>query len=306
MRVSASLCTVLLTLISIVGCGKPAPTPKTTSNAKAVVETESPVADEPSSDTSENEKVIEEESEKTVDESEKKPGQLKIRFVYGGDAFEPKKIVPTTDKDFCGKKPLQNERLLVTPDNKGIRNVIVYVYTGRGAAKLPPIAHTPQDIILKNEACRFEPHIVLSRNGDTLRVENPDDVGHNANISFFAQTAVNLLIPPKQFKTVELVAAQPAPIPIDCNIHPWMKAYVVVLDHPFMAVSDENGELTIEGLPTGKELTFRAYHEAGGLSEIMINGKQETWKRSRFEVEINPGMNDLGTVEVSADAMSAD
>jgi hypothetical protein len=73
-----------------------------------------------------------------------------------------------------------------------------------------------------------------------------------------------------------------------------------------MAVSDENGELTIEDLPVGQELTFRAYHEAGLLNELVINGKKESWKRSRFQVEINAGMNDMGTVEIPAVALSAD
>jgi len=99
---------------------------------------------------------------------------------------------------------------------------------------------------------------------------------------------------------------EPAPIPVDCNIHPWMKSYVVVLDHPFAAVSDENGDLTIKGLPAGEELVFRVYHEAGGIKEVEINGKSEEWSRSRFKVDVKPGMNDLGTVVIPTDALSAD
>ncbi len=61
----------------------------------------------------------------------------------------------------------------------------------------------------------------------------------------------------------------------------------------------------MQGLPTGK-LVFRANHEAGAIREVKINGKDEEWSRSRFEVDIKPGMNDLGTVVVPADALGAE
>ena len=139
---------------------------------------------------------------------------------------------------------------------------------------------------------------MIAQTGDTLKVTNPDDVGHNANLSFFNNKQQNLMIPATQEKDVALEKSEPAPIPVDCNIHPWMKAYVVVLDHPFAAVSDENGEMTIKGLPAGEELVFRAYHESGSIKEVVIGGKKDEWKRSKFEMEIEPGMNDMGTVVV--------
>ena len=105
---------------------------------------------------------------------------------------------------------------------------------------------------------------------------------------------------------MELTESEPAPIPVDCNIHPWMKSFVVILDHPFAAVSDENGDLMIKGLPAGQELVFRANHEAGRINDVTINGKDEEWSRSRFELEIKPGLNDLGTVVIPADSLSAE
>jgi hypothetical protein len=104
------------------------------------------------------------------------------------------------------------------------------------------------------------------------------------------------------------LTTQPAPITVGCNIHPWMNAYVVVLDHPFVGVSDEEGVLEIEGLPTGGELNFRIWVEAaqGAIDSVKIDGKQTTWRRNRFDVKIQPGMNDLGTVEIPAAKLKAD
>lgn len=233
-------------------------------------------------------------------------GDLKIHFEYAGDAPDPSAIDVNKDVQFCGKSKLMNERLLVNPKNKGVKNVVVYVYTGRGGSKLDPVPPAEKTLTLANDLCRFEPHIVIAQTGDTLKVTNPDAVGHNANLGFFNNKQQNFTIPAGQEKSVALEESEPAPIPVDCNIHPWMKSYVVVLDHPFAAVSDENGDLTIKGLPAGEELVFRVYHEAGGIKEVEINGKSEEWSRSRFEVDIKPGMNDLGTVVIPANALSAD
>lgn len=233
-------------------------------------------------------------------------GDLKIRFEYDGSPFEPQPVDANKDAQFCGKHGLTNERLLVNQENKGIKNVVVYVYTGRGGSDLPKSEPQKATHTLANSNCRFEPHIVIAQTGDTLKITNPDPVGHNANLNFFSNMPQNFTIPPKQEKSVELPQAEPAPIPVDCNIHPWMRAYVVVLEHPFVAKSDENGELTIKGIPAGEKLTFRVFHEAGSIDEVTINGKEETWKRSRFEVDIKPGLNDLGTVAIPASALKAE
>ncbi len=232
-------------------------------------------------------------------------GDLKIRFEYGGDP--PPTLLVKVDKDveYCGRKDLNSETLVVNKENKGIKNVIVYVYTGRGGSDLEDVKPSNKTVTLANQDCRFEPHVVIAQTGDTLNVTNPDAVGHNANLGFFNNKQQNFTVAAGQEKSVPLEEDEPAPIPVICNIHPWMKAYIVVLDHPFAAASDENGELTIKGLPTGK-LTFRANHEAGSIKEVKIDGKDEEWSRSRFEIDIKPGLNDLGTVVIPADALSAD
>jgi len=226
-------------------------------------------------------------------------GDLKVRFEYGGTVPVASAINVDKDKEFCGKHKLKDESLLVNAENKGVQNVIFYVYTGRGGSKIDDVAPANNTHVLANENCRFEPHIVIAQKGDKLKVTNPDTVGHNANLNFLNNTQQNFTVPAGQEKVVELEESEPAPIPVDCNIHPWMKAYVVVMDHPFAAKSNENGELLIKGLPTG-ELVFRVYHEAASIKKVKVNGKDEEWTRSRVKITIKPGMNDLGTVTIPA------
>ena len=229
-------------------------------------------------------------------------GDLKITFKLKGDAPKLDNVKVTTDKQFCGKKDIADERLIVNPENKGIKNVVVYIYTGSRGTKLPKQKPRERKLALDNKACIFEPHVLLTQVGDTIKVNNPDDVGHNTNLAFFNNEAQNFTIPAKQSKEVLLKEPEPAVIPVACNIHPWMVAHVLVVDHPFAGISDENGVLEIKGIPAGEEIVFRAWHEVGTFkSEIYIGGEKEKWKSNKFEVEIKPGMNDLGTVEVPID-----
>lgn len=230
-------------------------------------------------------------------------GTLKMTFVYGGAPPVPEKIDVNKDQAFCGKVPLIDEKLVVNSENSGLKDVIFYVYTGRGGSKLPPFEPSDKTFELANDQCRFEPHVVLMQTGDTLKVTNPDEVGHNANMQFLANAPQNFQIPPGGEKSVQLEDAEPAPIPVECNIHPWMKAYVVVLEHPFVGVSNENGVLEIKGLPPG-ELEFRLFHEGatGSIKEVKIDGKKEKLSRNRISLKIKPGMNDLGKIEIPADS----
>ena len=228
-------------------------------------------------------------------------GDLKVRFQYGGDAPKQTPVNATADGAFCGKQGLLDESLIVNPENKGIKNVILAIYTGRGGSKLDPVDPAKNTITLANSGCRFEPHVVIAQVGDTLKVTNPDPVGHNANLQFFNNAAKNPMIPPNQEVLFELTESEPGIVNVSCNIHPWMKALLLVVDHPFAGVSDDNGEVIIKGIPVGKHV-FRANHESGKIEKVTVEGKGEQWERSRFELEIKPGMNDLGTVVLPADA----
>ncbi len=226
-------------------------------------------------------------------------GDLKITFKLKGDIPTLKPIDPTTDKAFCGKKDIVDERLIVDKESKGIKNVVVFIKVGRRGPKLPK--EKGRKIVtldLNNKACAFEPHVVLARVGDTVKVNNPDQVGHNSNFGGFVHDE-NFTIPAGQNKTMPLTGPEPTLIPVSCNIHPWMKAHMLVVDHKYAAISNEKGELTIKDIPVGKEFEFQVWHECGTFkNEIYVDGKKDKWSKNRLEMKIKAGMNDLGIVEV--------
>lgn len=222
-------------------------------------------------------------------------GDLKMRFEYEADTPPPQRPLGVN----------ATQRLIVNPRNRGISNVVVYVYTGRGGSALPALPPQNETRVLEMRNQQFEPHIVTAQAGDTLRLINRDPVGHNPNLNFLKNQAQNFAIPAGGEKAVDLNVDEPAPIPMECNIHPWMKAYAVVLDHPYVTVSDDDGNLVIEDLPEGKELVFRVFHEAatGSLNQVLVNGNLQGWPRNQFRVKIGPGVNDYGTVTFTTDQL---
>ena len=126
-------------------------------------------------------------------------GDLKVKFTFDGDAQKAAAITVNKDPEFCGKFKLVDERLVVNPKNKGIKNIVVFLYT-RGSTKVPVHAdyakEADAEIVLNNADCRYEPHVICARIGQKFKVGNPDSVAHNSKIDFFSNTPANPIIPP--------------------------------------------------------------------------------------------------------------
>jgi hypothetical protein len=158
-------------------------------------------------------------------------------------------------------------------------------------------------VTLDNNKCVFVPHVAVARKGETIKVLNSDQTAHNANFSFFNNAAVNPLIPVGAFKDILLTESETAPTPVDCNVHPWMRAYLIVSDFPYANVSDDKGVLKIEKLPANKKITFKVWHENQNksISNVNLGGADIELPKGLFEVTLKPGMNDLGAMKIKPD-----
>ncbi len=228
---------------------------------------------------------------------------LKAKFVYDGPAPARAKVDSSKDP-FCAPIEILSEAMLVGKDG-ALQNLVLMLDSKRSKAEIPAEYKKEVDgkVILDNNGCVFKPHIVFARVGQVIDVLNSDQTGHNANFGFFNNQAENFLIPANSHKeTQKLVAEESTMMPVECNIHPWMKGYVVVLEHPYAAASDENGQIEINNLPVG-EVTFLIRHENadGAIDEGKVDGKAQKWSRGRMEIELKAGMNDLGTITLAAD-----
>ncbi len=188
--------------------------------------------------------------------------KLSGRVVYRGTP-PARRVINMTKDPKCialhGGKPVLDEDLLVGEDG-GIKNVFVRVQ--RGAPKRDyPLPDKPAE--LNQQGCMFRPRVQGVRVGQKLLVKNGDTVTHNVRSFPVLNPAFNFGQPPDTDPRERVFEKAEREVEIQCDFHLWMHAYVFVMDHPFYAVSADDGSYAIAGLPPG-EYTLEAWHEKLG------------------------------------------
>jgi hypothetical protein len=133
------------------------------------------------------------------------------------------------------------------------------------------------------------------RAGQVLLTKNSSPVNHNVNIiSTGNNPSQNLLIPAGKEIKVEGWGAAAAPTKIECNIHPWMTAWVRVFNHPYFAVTDKDGNFEMKNAPAGEYNLVTWQEEVGwvkgGKVGVPINIKADG-VTDAGKIELNPAAN---------------
>jgi len=221
-------------------------------------------------------------------------GTIKGRFVVTGAVRALEPVVPTKDQ-FCIASPPPNEEILVGP-NQGLANVVVFLMPARDETiEVHPDYESKlrEPVILDNKACRFEPHIALLRTGQQLVIKNSDPILHNTKAFLRNNGEFNESLQPGGENLKTFAMEEMSPMPVQCNIHPFMRAHVVVRSNPYMAASLPDGTFEIVNVPSG-EHEFYFWHEARGhLRDVQV-GTVTSNQRGRARLTIPAG----GTLDV--------
>jgi hypothetical protein len=140
-----------------------------------------------------------------------------------------------------------NDDLVVDPKG-GVRWAFVYVKSGLKVAP-PPASGTP--VLLDQIGCVFTPHVLGVRVGQPLQIRNSDPRLHNVHALSFENLELNVSIIPDT-EHLHRFTRREVMVRLKCDMHPWMGAWVGVLDHPYFAVTGEEGTFAISGLPPGR------------------------------------------------------
>ena len=223
---------------------------------------------------------------------------VKGRFVFGGDPPAAAALKADKDVEVCGKHSLTSEELVVGAD-KGIANVVVFV-RDKGVKVSPEAAKSAASAVtLDNKGCRFEPHVAVVQVGQELLVKNSDSVGHNSNIATVKNPPSNNLIPAGGQAPLKFTSDEAIPAQVTCNIHPWMKGWLVVRSNPYVAVSGADGTFEIKDLPVG-DVELQFWHEkAGYIGEMKVGGKDEKAGKGRLKVAVPAGGKDFGDITLA-------
>lgn len=205
---------------------------------------------------------------------------------------EVPKLPPSRVKgaNVCGADAVPDQTFVVHPQTKGLANVFIWVQPFDKDG-IPAEYRDPKSPIVEidSKSCQFVPHCVIAMEGQELVMKNADAVEHHVHVSALRGNVINDLIAPNDRHGVKRrLKADLMPIPVKCDIHPWMLSHILILDHPYAALSNEEGKFTIEGLPEGT-YDFRVWHESQGYVRIDTKG-----------IEVKAGKaTDLGTLKVA-------
>lgn len=174
------------------------------------------------------------------------------------------KIEKPEDRAVCAAADYFSDEFLVNEKaGNGVANVVIYLEKTPAGYTPPPVPEEPA--IFDQKACRFIPHILIVRCNQKLLIKSDDPVVHNTNITSLRNTGFNQTISVNNRDGVEYTFKKPEgrPVPVKCDLHTWMKAHHLPLEHPLAAVTDADGKFEIKGVPPGKH-TFIVWHEMCG------------------------------------------
>jgi hypothetical protein len=212
-------------------------------------------------------------------------GTIKGKLVWGGsDTPTPqvKVAVGKADKDptvCAATTAILDHDLVVDPKTKGIKFGVAYLVRPKGEnpeAVKALVAKTPiADIDQKN--CEFLPYVLAVHQQQQVNFKSSDPVNHNIRLTPFTNTPFNTILPANGSMAKQF-SAERRPIPIACDIHPWMKGYLMVLDHPFFAVTGDDGSFEIKGVPAGEQKLVIWQSLKGYVTEGKAQGTAVTVK----------------------------
>ena len=191
------------------------------------------------------------------------------------------------DAAVCAAEAIPDESLVV--NDGGLANVFIYLERAPSGGEEGGEADT--EVVFDNLNCVFVPHALLVQTGATIRVTNSDPVAHNTHTFPARNDPFNsvLKVNDKEGIPFSYRRAEKVPVQVKCDLHAWMKAWHLPLDHPYGTVSGKDGSFEIANLPQGTH-KFRIWHETVGYLdrgyEVKIAGED-------VEVEISYGQSDL-------------
>jgi len=147
-----------------------------------------------------------------------------------------------------------------------VENAFVYVKDGLGARTFA-LPETP--VTIDQMGCLYKPHVAGAQTCQPIEFVNGDPTLHNVHGTPGRSAPWNFGMALQGSKRRIRVENPEVMIPITCDVHPWMRAYVGVLPHPYFAVTGADGRFTLPGVPAG-EYVLASWHERFGTREARV------------------------------------
>jgi plastocyanin len=188
-------------------------------------------------------------------------GSIKGTVAYTGGPVKPEMLKRKSDA-FCAKKEMPDEAVLLSKDGKALANVLVRI-------KNAPAGKAPAEPVVVDQIdCMYRPRVQGAVEGQKVQFRNSDGTMHNIHAFNGTKTLFNQPQQPKANPFDKDVKATEV-LKVQCDVHPWMKGYVIFNKSPHFAVSKEDGSFEIKDVPPGK-YTIEAWHEKLGTQTAEV------------------------------------
>jgi plastocyanin len=203
-------------------------------------------------------------------------GTIQGTVLFDGTPPAAKTFVPNKDTEVCGTTERVAGDVVIGAD-RGIKNVIVSL-TNAPATEMD----TTVKGMVDQKGCMFTPRVVQVAVGAPMVFLNNDNIFHNIHTSATANLPINKA-QPGFMKRLSETFTQPEIFEVACDVHSWMKGWIIVQEHPYYAVTDDNGTFTLPNVPAGT-YTLRYRHETFGeqTAEVTVADQKTTVADIRF------------------------
>lgn len=194
----------------------------------------------------------------------------KVAFTGTAPAKEAIKMDADAFCKSAHSEPVYTQEVVVNP-NGTLEWVLVYVKQGVNGSYPAPT----QPVTLDQHGCQYRPHIFGIQTGQPLRILNSDGTLHNIHALPKINAEFNIGQPFQNMETLKKFDKPEMPLRFKCDVHKWMGAYCGVFNHPFFAVTSDQGTFEIKNLPPGNYV-IEAWHEKYGAQtqNVTVSGSE--------------------------------
>ena len=197
-------------------------------------------------------------------------GAVTGKVIFTGTPPELEPINMTSDAACAASGDTRPEVVVV--NNGRLKNVFVYV---KGAGVDDYRFPLGGPVTLDQKGCRYVPHVLGVQIGQALRIANSDQTDHNVHPTPKKNDGFNISQAHGDPALERTFTIEEVMIPVQCNQHNWMRANIGVLDHPFFAVTADDGSFASKNVPPGDyQLVF--WHEVYGEQSVPVTVKAKS------------------------------
>ena len=134
----------------------------------------------------------------------------------------------------------------IVDDDMNLKNVLVWLKDVKYDGEV-----TKEVAVIDQKGCIYTPHVLGVMKDQKVLIKNSDATLHNIHSMAKVNDQFNFAMPKVVKEKETSFGSVEEPFYIKCDVHPWMKSWVLVQDHPFFAVTDDLGNFKIENIPPG-------------------------------------------------------